>query len=402
MRQIAVGKCEHLPLTKLKDDEERYILKVFNFAENHIRPFMRQMDEVAKMDDDLIRKLFEFNLMNIGIPREYGGDGLGFFNIILAIETLARVDPAVAVFVDVQNTLINNVLINWGTEDQKKKYLPELARKTVAAFSITEKEAGSDAYALKCSAEEVKGGYLLTGEKHWATNAAEADLFIIFAKVHSKKYQEALTAFLIDKQKAIGLVVEPPADKMGIRASSTCDLILNKVFVPTDNVLGGIGRARRIALETLTDGRIGIAAQMLGLAVGAFNVAIEYSQTRRQFGKYIASFQGVHFPLADLATKIEAVRLMVYNAARIKMAGGSFDKLFTAASMAKYLASEVAEEVVSSSLDIVSGVGYMKGNPIEKFYRDAKVGKIYEGTTNIQLRSIARRYIRIKMDEVNS
>lgn len=314
---------------------------------------------------------------------------------------MAIVDPAVAVFIDVHNTLVVNALIRWGTELQKERFLPRLANGTVGAFSITEEEAGSDAASLTCRAEKVDNGYILNGKKHWVTNAAEAELFIMFAKVPSSNPAQSsssghLTAFIIDKNVSEGITVCEPQLKMGIRASSTCDMIMDNVFVPDENVLGSRSKGLMILLETLSDGRIGISAQMLGLAQGAFDEAVKYSGERIQFGEYISTYQGVHFPLAQLATEIQAVRLMIYNAVRMKQAKCNFRELVLHSSMVKLYASQVAERAASQCLEIIGGKGYMKGNVLEKLYRDAKIGTIYEGTSNIQLSNIARHYVKIK------
>lgn len=398
MRNMTVSRREVTPLTHLTTDEERFRERTRNFAQNYVMPLVFNMDESAELNKGLIEKIFEQGLMSIEIPIEYGGRGGSFFDSIMAIEEMAVVDPSVAVFIDVQNTLVINAILRWGKEEQKRKYLSMLAKNTVGAFSITEKEAGSDATAMSCKAIRINGGYLLNGEKHWVTNAIEADIFIIFAKAKNADSEEGrLTAFIVDKRGADGFIVCDPEEKMGIRASSTCDIILENVFVPEENVLGSVGRGLTVALETLTDGRIGIGAQMIGLARGAFSAAAEYAQSRKQFGQPISSFQGIHFPLAQMATEIEAARLLVYNTSRMKFAKESFKELFVLSSMAKLFASQVAERAVSQGLEIFGGKGYMKGNILEKLYRDVKIGKIYEGTSNIQLRSIARRYINIRI-----
>jgi alkylation response protein AidB-like acyl-CoA dehydrogenase len=381
MRTLTTKQYTIPPLTHLRDDEKRYREKVRNFAEQIIAPLALEMDRKAKLDERLIPQLFDEGLMSIEIPSEYGGQNGNFFKSILAIEELSRVDPGVAVFVDVQNTLVVNAFIRWATPEQKQRFLPSFARDTVGAFSITEKQSGSDAYAMSCRAVKVDGGYVLTGNKQWVTNAAEADIILVFANTHPEKAREGITAFILNKKEAPGLTVETPEEKMGIRASSTCGLVLNDVFIPEENILGGVGRGTEIAIETLTAGRVGIAAQMTGLAQGALDAAIAHAEKRKQFGKRIISYQGVHYPLAEMATDVEAARLLVYNAARI--------------SMAKLFASKVAQTVVSKALDIFGGTGYMKGSMIEKFYRDAKIGTIYEGTSNMQMSSIAKALMKI-------
>ncbi|MFH1963875.1 MAG: acyl-CoA dehydrogenase family protein [bacterium] len=394
MKNMTINNSEVSPLTHLTEKEERFRERTQNFAKHYVMPLVFEMDKSAQIDRGLIEKIFEQGLMSIEIPIEYGGRNGSFFDSIIAIEEMAVVDPAVAVFIDVQNTLVINTIMRWGTEEQKRKYLPMLAKNTVGAFSITEKEAGSDATALSCKAKNVDGGYLLNGEKHWVTNAAEADIFIIFAKEQKTEGEEGrLTAFIVDRRETNGLTICDSEEKMGIRASSTCNIILENVFVPKENVLRAIGRGLNIALETLTDGRIGIGAQMLGLARGAFIAAVEYAQTRKQFGQTISNFQGIHFPLAQMSTEIEAARLFVYHVSRLKSAKSDFKELFTLSSMTKLFASQVAEKVVSQGLEIFGGKGYMKGNILEKLYRDAKIGKIYEGTSNMQLRLIARNFI---------
>lgn len=397
MRCLNRSKTVNLPVTHFTEEETGLKKRVCEFAEAYVVPLVFAMDRQGELDQELMENLFKHGLMNLEIPREYGGYGGSFLDTVLAVEELGRYDPAVGVFIDVQNVLVNNALLHWGTETQKKRYLPKLADHMAGSFSITEKEAGSDAYALSCHAEQGDGGFFLSGEKHWATNSAEADLFIIFAKVGAN--QSEITAFLVERDSP-GFTVGCREEKMGIRASSTCDLFLDRVFVPEQNVLGGIGSGRRMALELLTDGRIGIAAQMIGLARGAFDAAVKHARFRKQFGKSIADFQGVHFPIAEMATDIEAARGLVYNAVRLKMCSHNFGDYFTAASMAKLFASKVAEHVSSRALDILGGKGYMKGDCIEKFYRDAKIGKIYEGTTNMQLSTIARKYVKVKTGEI--
>lgn len=400
MRQVISKKQIIQPLDQLLEDEIHFKDSVKDFAINEVEPLIYEMDIKAQLDKALREKINKAGLMKIEIEKAYGGAGNTFMHSILAIEALAETDPAVAVYVDVQNTLVINAITKWGTSEQKDKYLSALASGSVGAFSITEKESGSDAVKLKCSAEKVIGGYRINGVKHWVTNAAEANIFIIFAKINdsSKKvFNEAsLTAFLIDKTEVTGMRVAQPEQKMGIRSSSTCDVYLDDVYVDDNCVLGNIGRGLMIAVDTLTDGRIGISAQMLGLAQGAFNYAVNYSKERKQFGEYICTYQGIHFPIAQMAAELQAVRLCVYNAARKRIANCDFKELMLHASIAKLSASQAAERIVSQSLEIVGGNGYMKNNPIEKLYRDAKIGAIYEGTSNIQLQTIAKNFVRVK------
>lgn len=390
MKKINLNSDRKLPLTCLRTDEAKFACQVKDFAEQFLAPLVRTMDENEKLDDHVIDKLYKQGLMSIEIPAEYQGKNNGFFKTVLAIEELAKVDPAVAVFVDVQNTLVNNALIRWGNEEQKKKYLPLLARNMVGAFSITEKDAGSDAYKLKTVGRKSNGGYILSGDKHYVTNAAEAGLFILFANIDPNRLRKGITAFLVEKDQAQGLVIHQRERKLGIKASSTCSLTLNDVFIAEENILGGPGKGSQIALEILTDGRIGIAAQMIGCAQGALDKAIQYAKERVQFGNPIASYQGIHFPIAEMYSEVNAGKLMVYNAARISETSRSSIEHFAYASMSKLFAGSVAERVSSKALDIFGGIGYMKACPIEKYYRDAKIGKIYEGTSNIQLRSIAK------------
>ena len=379
---------ESAPLTRLQDDEQQFRLKVRRFAEGTVRPLVGDMDQRAEFPRSLVDALFALGVMGIEIPEAYGGGGGTFFQAVVTIEELARVDPAVAVFVDVQNALVNTAVLRTGSALQKQRYLPALAANTVGAYAMSERTAGSDAFALTSRAELKGDAYVLNGRKMWITNAAEAGLFLVFANARPDQGAQGVTAFLVDRASD-GLSFGKRENKLGIRASSTCEVILDNVRVPQENVLGPVGSGSKIAVETLNEGRIGIAAQMLGLAQGAFEAALEYAQQRRQFGQPIAAFQGVQFPLAEMATEIEAARLLVYNAARLKEAGGPPAERFRSASMAKYLASRVAESVASQAVEIFGGCGFIKDFPAEKFYRDAKVGKIYEGTSNMQLRTIA-------------
>ena len=375
-----------LPLTRLAEEEELFRTSIREFAEEQVRPLSAGMDRDARMDPGLIRQFFELGLMGIEVPDPYGGAAGTFFMCVLAVEELSRVDAAAAVVVDVQNTLVNNAFIRWGTEEQLRRFLPRLSLDTVGAYALSEAVSGSDAFALATRAQEHAGGFLLKGRKLWTTNAAEAGIFIVFANVDPSAGHRGITAFILESGTQ-GFSVGKKEDKLGIRASSTCELILEDCFVPRDQVLGEVGKGYRVAMETLNEGRIGIGAQMVGVARGALESALLYTRERRQFGAPISSFQAVQFQLAEMATELEAARLMVYNAARLKMAGRPFAK---EAAMAKYLSSRTAEQVTSLSLELFGGYGYTKEYPAEKYYRDAKIGKIYEGTSNMQLQTIAK------------
>jgi alkylation response protein AidB-like acyl-CoA dehydrogenase len=374
------------PLTSLNDEESLFKQSVREFAENQIRPLAAEMDEKAKFSADLISQFFELGLMGIAIPEEYGGQGGTFFNSILAVEELSRVDPSAGVIVDVQNTLVNNAFLMWANEDQKHRYCPRLASDTVGAYALSEAGSGSDAFSLATRAEEKGDSYVLNGQKLWITNGGEAGLFIVFANVAPEKGYRGITAFIVERDTP-GFTVGKKENKLGIRASSTCELILEDCVVKKDLVLGEVGRGYKIAIETLNEGRIGIGAQMIGLSQGALEYGINYSKERKQFGQSIARFQGIQFQIARIATELEAARLMVYNAARLKDAGEDF---VTQAAMAKLFSSETAEHVTSQVVEIYGGYGYTKDYPAEKFYRDAKIGKIYEGTSNMQLQTIAK------------
>jgi len=374
------------PLTALSEEEQLFRDSVRQFAEERIRPLVGRMDESAEMDAALIRKFFELGLMGIGIPEVYGGSGGSFFMAVQAVEELSRVDASAGVIVDVQNTLVNNAILRWGTEEQKERFLARLSRDTVGAYALSEAGSGSDAFALATRAQEKEGGYVLSGRKLWITNAMEAGLFIIFANADPGKGYRGITAFIVERD-APGFTVGKKENKLGIRASSTCELVLEDCFVPVNQVLGEVGRGYKVSIETLNEGRIGIGAQMVGVAAGALEHAIAYSKERSQFGKTIASFQSVQFQLAEMAAQLEAARLLVYNAARLKMAGMPFVK---EAAMAKYLSSQIGEHISSQSLEIFGGYGYTKDFPAEKYYRDVKIGKIYEGTSNMQLQTIAK------------
>ncbi len=376
----------HIALTQLTEEESLFQSMAREFAENEIRPHVAAMDHEGVFRRDLIDKFFSQGFMSIDIPEEFGGSGGSFFMSILAIEEFARVDASAAVIVDVQNTLVNNALARWGTDAQKRQFLPRLARDTVGAYALSEPNAGSDAFALETRAREDGGDYVLNGRKLWITNAKEAGLFILFATVNRELGYKGITAFLVEAGTP-GFTVGKKEDKLGIRASSTCELILDECRVPKANVLGEVGKGYKVAIETLNEGRIGIAAQMTGVAEGALDQATRYAKDRKQFGKSIADFQAIQFQLARLATETEAARLMTYNAARLKEAGKPFLK---EAAMAKYFTSQVAERVASECIEIFGGYGYTKDYPAEKYLRDAKIGKIYEGTSFMQLQTIAK------------
>jgi butyryl-CoA dehydrogenase/short/branched chain acyl-CoA dehydrogenase len=378
-----------LPLTDLSQDEAEFRQVVRDFADERIRPRVHAMDEAEQIPRDVIDACFELGLMGIEISAEYGGAAAPFFMSILAIEQLARVDPSLAVLVDVQNTLVNNALLRWGTESQRKKYCPKLASEWVGAYALSEADSGSDAFALACRAEADGDHYTLTGQKLWITNAAEAELFIVMATIDPAKGYKGITSFLVERSFP-GLTIGKKELKLGIRASSTCELILEGCRVPRENVLGEPGKGYKIAIETLNEGRIGIGAQMVGLSQGALDLAVQYSQERQQFGRPIAEFQAVQFELAELATQIEAARLLTYNAARLRDVRLPFVK---EAAMAKLFASRTAERVASSAIEVHGGYGFTREYPIEKYFRDQKVGQIYEGTTNMQLTVIAKQIL---------
>lgn len=374
------------PLVALSEDEILFRDNVRQFADENIRPKVREMDEKGVFDHALIDQFFQLGLMGIEIPEQYGGAGGRFFESILAVEEISRVDPSAGVIVDVQNTLVNNALLRWANDEQKKRYLPRMASNTVGAYALSEAGSGSDAFAMQTRAQVEGNEYVLNGRKLWITNGKEAGLFVLMATVDASAGYKGITAFLVEKSFP-GFTVGKKEDKLGIRASSTCELILEDCRVPKENVLGEVGKGYKIAIETLNEGRIGIGAQMVGLAGGAWEYALKYSQERKQFGKTISDFQGIQFQLAQMATEIEAARMMVYNAARMKDAGMNFVK---EAAMTKLFASQVAERVASLSIEILGGVGFTKDYPVEKYYRDAKIGKIYEGTSNMQLQTIAK------------
>ena len=381
-----MAHVSHPPLTQLSEDENLFYSTVKQFAEEAIAPRVRAMDDEQQFAGGLVKQLFELGLMGIEVPEELGGAGGNFFDAVLAIEAISTVDPAVAVLVDVHNTLVNNALRRWATEEQKKRWLPRLAVDTVGAYALSEAGSGSDAFALQTRAEAVAGGFRLNGRKLWISNAREAGLFIVFATLDPTAGYKGITAFLVEKGTP-GFTVGRKEDKLGIRASSTCELVFDGCEVPEVCVLGEPGKGYKIAIETLNEGRIGIGAQMLGLAEGAWGHAAKYAKERRQFGKAIGEFQAVQFTLAQMATEIEAVKLMVYNAARLKDAGQPYVR---EAAMTKLFASQVAERVASQCVEVFGGNGFVRDYPAEKYYRDAKVGKIYEGTSNMQLMTIAK------------
>jgi alkylation response protein AidB-like acyl-CoA dehydrogenase len=378
-----------LPLTDLSEDEEAFRELVRDFARSRVGPLVRQMDEEARIPRSLIDACFELGIMGIEIPDQYGGAGATFFMSIIAVEELARVDASLAVLVDVQNTLVNNALLRWGTEAQKARYFPKLAAQWVGAYALSEAGSGSDAFALACRAEDKGDHYELNGRKLWITNAGEAELFIVMANLDPAKGYKGITSFLVERSFP-GFSVGKKEDKLGIRASSTCELVLEGCRVPKENLLGEVGKGYKIAIETLNEGRIGIGAQMVGVAQGAFEHGLGYAQTREQFGRPIADFQAVQFELADLATEIEAARLLTYNAARLRDTGALFVK---EAAMAKLFASRAAEHVTSKVVEVYGGNGFSREYPVEKYFRDQKVGQIYEGTSNMQLLIIAKQLL---------
>src|ERR1051326_6778000 len=377
------------PLTALSDDEKLFQSTVRKFARERIRPHVREMDEACVFRNDIIQQFFDMGLMGIEIPEEYGGQGGAFFQAILAVEELSAVDPSAGVIVDVQNTICNNALMRWATPDQKARYLPKLAEKWVASYALSEAGSGSDAFAMGTRAEDKGDHFLLNGRKLWITNAAEAGFFLLFANANPAAGYKGGTAFLIEREFA-GFQVGKKEDKIGLRASSTCELILDNCRVPRENVMGDVGQGYKIAIETLNEGRIAIGAQMIGLARGALEHALGYAKERKQFGKTIGEFQAVQFDLAKMAIEVETARLLVYNAARLRDAGLPF---LTEAAMAKYWSSEIAERVASEAIEVHGGVGITKDYPVEKLYRDAKIGRIYEGTSNIQLMTIAKKLL---------
>jgi len=377
------------PLSVLSEEEKMFQDTVRRFARERIGPHVRAMDEAGVFRKGLLHEMFSLGLMGIEIPEEHGGQGGSFFQSVLAVEALASVDPSAAVIVDVQNTIANNILLRWGNEAQKRRYLPKLAHDTVASFALSEAGSGSDAFAMASRAKKHGDHFLITGRKLWITNAAEAGVFFLFANANPDLGHRGITCFLVERDSH-GFQVGKKEDKLGIRASSTCELILDECRVPAENVIGEVGRGYKIAIETLNEGRIAIGAQMTGLAQGALDYAIAYAKERQQFGKTIVNFQAIQFELAEMATDVAAARLLVYNGARMRDAGIPF---VTEAAMAKYFASQVAETVASRAVEIFGGVGFTKDYPVEKLYRDAKIGRIYEGTSNMQKITIAKQIL---------
>lgn len=376
-------------VTMLTEEEEAFRAAIREFAETTIKPRVTAMDQAAKMDREVIDACFEMGLMGIEVPEAYGGQGGSFFQAVLAVEELARVDPAVAVMVDVQTTLFENMVMRWGSEALKEWVLPRVTKDTVAAYCLSEAGSGSDAFALACEARPDGDDFVLSGHKLWITNAGEAGVFAVFATVDKEKRHKGITCFMVERDQP-GFSVSKKEDKLGIRASSTCEILLDGVRVPRSRILGEVGQGYKVAIETLNEGRIGIGAQMVGLAVGAFEHALAYTQERKQFGKALAENQGVQFQLAEMATDIHAARLLVYDAARRRDAGQPF---LTEACYAKLFASRVAERVASQAVNLFGGNGFTHEFPIEKYYRDAKIGQIYEGTTNMQLQTIAKQLL---------
>jgi alkylation response protein AidB-like acyl-CoA dehydrogenase len=377
-------------LTTLSDEENMFRDAVREFAGTEVRPHVQAMDEAAQFRPELIQRIFELGLMGIEVPEQYGGAGGSIFLAVLAIEELARVDASAAIYVDVHNTLVNNALLRWGSNEQQRRYFPRLTTDLLGAFALSEPGSGSDAFALETRAERTAGGWELTGRKFWITNGAEAGLFIVFANGDPAKGYKGITAFVVEREFP-GFAVGKKENKLGIRASSTTELILERCRVPDANVLGPVGQGYKIAIETLNEGRIGIGAQMIGVGAGALEAATAYVKERRQFGRPVAEFQGVQFQLAQMTTDLEAARLMVYNAARLKDAGQPFA---AQAAMAKLFSSQVADRTTSNCLELFGGYGYSKEYPAEKYYRDAKIGTIYEGTSNMQLQTIAKTLLK--------
>jgi alkylation response protein AidB-like acyl-CoA dehydrogenase len=386
MSKAATEMLSGTPLTTYSEDERMFRSSVREFAEGELRPRVERMDEEAKMDQAIIKQLFSLGLMGVETPEEYGGAGASFFTAIIGVEELSRVDPSVGVLMDVQNTLVNNALIRWGSTEQKKKYLTRLAENTVGAYALSEAGSGSDAFAMRTVATDAGDHYVINGQKLWITNGNEAEIFVVFANAKPEEGYKGITAFIVEKSFA-GFSVGKKENKLGIRASSTTEIIFDNCRVPKENLLGEFGKGYKVSIETLNEGRIGIGAQMIGLARGALEAALSYTAEREQFGKPINSFQGVQFQLAEMATELEAARLMVYNAARMKDAGLPFVK---EAAMAKLYSSRVAEKVSSKAIEMYGGYGFVKDYPVEKFWRDSKIGAIYEGTSNMQLQTIAK------------
>ena len=387
--KTAIGSSFGSPLTTLSEDEQMFRSSVREFAEGELRPRVEAMDEAGKLDPGLIKQCFDRGLMGIETPEEFGGAGASFFTAIVAVEELSRVDASVGVFVDVQNTLVNNALIHWGNQEQKKKYLNRLATGSVGAYALSEAGSGSDAFAMQTRAVDKGDHYLINGRKLWITNGNEAEIFILFANANPEAGYRGITAYIVEKSFP-GFSVGKKENKLGIRASSTTELILEDCAVPKENVLGEVGKGYKTSIETLNEGRIGIGAQMIGIARGALDAALAYTGERQQFGKSINQFQGVQFQLAEMATELEAARLLVYNAARMKDAGINFVK---EAAIAKLYASRAAERISSLAIELYGGYGFVKDYPVEKYWRDSKIGAIYEGTSNMQLQTIAKLLI---------
>ncbi len=388
---VTIRTTEHsnLPLTLLSEDERLFRDSVYEFADREIRPHVRQMDETAHIPRELIARLFDLGVMGIEVPESFGGGGASFFHAVLAVEALSRVDPSIGVLVDVQNTLVINALLRWGTDDLKRRYLPKLAADTIGAYALSEAGSGSDAFALATRAPEQGDGFAITGRKLWITNGNEAGIFIVFANVKPEAGYRGITAFVVERGFE-GFSVGKKEDKLGIRASSTCELLFEGCWIPRANVLGDVGKGYKVAIETLNEGRIGIGAQMIGLTRGALDHAIAYVKERTQFGKPIGEFQAVQHQIARAAMELDAARLSVYNAARLHDAGQPF---LTEAAMCKLFSSEVAERVTSLAVNLFGGYGFVKDYPVEKLYRDAKIGQIYEGTSNLQLQTIAKQLL---------
>jgi len=387
--QIEIEHSFTRPLTTLSEDEQMFRESVREFAEGEIRKRVEEMEKQSSLDAALIKQCFALGLMGIETPEEFGGSGGSFFQAILAVEELSRVDASVGVFVDVQNTLVNNALLGWANPEQQKKYLPQLAAEKVGAYALSEAGSGSDAFAMQTRAIDRGDHFVLNGRKLWITNGKEADIFVLFANANPEAGYRGITAFIVEKGFE-GFSVGKKEDKLGIRASSTTELMLEDCVVPRENVLGEIGKGYKISIETLNEGRIGIGAQMIGISTGALASALAYTKERQQFGKSISEFQGVQFQLAEMATELEAARLLVYNAARMKDSRQNFVK---EAAMAKLFSSRAAERISSKAIELYGGYGYVKDYPVEKYWRDSKIGAIYEGTSNMQLQTIAKLII---------
>ena len=377
-------------LTTLSDEEQLFRDAVASFAEEEVRPRVQAMEQAGKLDPELVAKYYELGLMGIEVPEAFGGAGGTLMMVTLAVEELSKVDASAAILCDVQNTLVNYPITRYGSDELKQRYLPRLTGDTVGAYALSEASSGSDAFGLETKAVQDGDAWVLTGRKLWITNGAEAQVYVVFANVNPEAGYRGITAFIVDRDME-GFAVGTKEDKLGIRASSTTELILDGVRVPAANVLGPVGQGYKVAIETLNEGRIGIGAQMIGVAQGALKAATDYIRERQQFGRAIADFQAVQFQVAQAATEVEAARLMVYNAARLKDAGGDIAR---EGAMAKLYSSQVAERVTSLCVELLGGYGYTKDYPVEKFWRDAKIGAIYEGTSNMQLQTIAKLLLR--------